>query len=65
MRDLLDGKLDGKTGAYRDAVLLNAAAGLIVAGEETSLKDAAARAAQSIDAGSAKKSLQTLVEATA
>ena len=56
--------LDGKPGAYRDAVLLNAAAGLIVAGQETDLKAAAARAALSIDTGAAANALQTLIEAT-
>ena len=55
---------DGKQGAYRDAVLLNAAAGLIVAGEETNLKTAAARAAQSIDTGAAGAALTTLIDAT-
>ena len=41
--------LQGEAGAYRDAVLLNAAAALMVAGTATSLKDGAARAADAID----------------
>ena len=61
MRDLFD----GAPGAYRDAVLLNAAAGLIVAGVETDLKSAATLAAQSIDQGKAGSALTTLVEAVA
>lgn len=61
MRDLFD----GAPGAYRDAVLLNAAAGLIVAGAETDLKAAAALAAQSIDQGKAGAALTTLLEAVA
>ena len=61
MRDLFD----GAPGAYRDAVLLNAAAGLIVAGAERDLKAAATLAAQSIDTGRAGQALTTLVEAVA
>lgn len=56
---------DGKPGAYRDAVLLNAAAGLIVAGAETDLKAAAALAAKSIDNGKAGAALNTLIKAVA
>jgi anthranilate phosphoribosyltransferase len=41
--------LQGEPGAYRDAVLLNAAAALMVAGTATSLIDGAARAAQALD----------------
>jgi anthranilate phosphoribosyltransferase len=46
--------LDGRKGAYRDIVLLNAAAGLIVAGKEGDLRSAAALAANTIDSGAAK-----------
>ncbi len=42
--------LRGETGAYRDAVLLNAAAALIVAGVAPTLIDGAARAAEALDA---------------
>lgn len=46
--------LAGETGAYRDAVLLNAAAALIVAGEVTNLADGVEEAAETIDKGLAK-----------
>ncbi|MEO0634826.1 MAG: anthranilate phosphoribosyltransferase, partial [Pseudomonadota bacterium] len=46
--------LDGAPGAYRDAVLLNAAAALQVAGKVANLKDGAAMAAHSIDSGAAR-----------
>ena len=50
LRDLLD----GQTGAYRDAVLLNAAAALIVAGEARDGEDGIEEAAEAIDKGLAK-----------
>ena len=52
--------LDGAPGAYRDAVLLNAAAALLVAGRVESLREGAALAAESIDAGRAKASIEAL-----
>ncbi|MFK3888346.1 anthranilate phosphoribosyltransferase [Sphingomonas sp. NPDC079357] len=45
--------LTGEHGAYRDAVLLNAAAALVLAGRQTDLPAAAAQAAEAIDAGHA------------
>ena len=45
--------LRGEAGAYRDAVLINAAAALIVAGRVPTLADGAALAAETIDAGAA------------
>lgn len=45
--------LAGEAGAYRDAVLLNAAAALIVAGAEEDWTKAAQRAAAAIDSGAA------------
>jgi len=56
--------LDGEHGAYRDAVLLNAAAALLVAGKVESLKSGAQMAAASIDSGAAKRSLTTLARIT-
>ncbi len=50
--------LEGEPGAYRDIVLLNTAAALIVAGKATDLKDGAAQAAQAIDSGAAKATLE-------
>jgi anthranilate phosphoribosyltransferase len=46
--------LDGETGAYRDAVLLNSAAALIVAGVTHDLRDGAEEAAEAIDKGLTK-----------
>ena len=45
--------LKGERGAYRDAVLLNAATALIVAGRVPTLADGAALAAETIDSGAA------------
>jgi anthranilate phosphoribosyltransferase len=46
--------LDGKKNAYRDIACLNAAAGLIVAGLATDLRDGIAQAQDAIDSGRAK-----------
>jgi len=54
--------LDGRMGAYRDAVLLNAAAALVVAGKAGDLKTGAALAAESIDSGAARARLVALKE---
>ena len=43
----------GEHGPYRDAVLLNAAAALVLSGTQRTLPDAAARAAEAIDRGDA------------
>lgn len=56
--------LEGERGAYRDTVLLNAAAALIVAGEEADLRRGVARAAAAIDAGHAARALDRLREAS-
>ncbi len=53
--------LDGETGAYRDIVLINSAAALIVAGQATALKEGAVLAAAAIDSGEAKAKLETLI----
>jgi len=60
IRDLLD----GKRGPYRDIVVLNAAAALIVAQRADSLEEGAAQAARSIDTGAAGAALDRLVECT-
>lgn len=57
--------LDGALGPYRDTVVLNAAAGLIVAGQATSLRVAARRAETAIDRGEARAMLDALRRATA
>jgi anthranilate phosphoribosyltransferase len=46
--------LAGEAGAYRDAVLLNAAAALIVADRVSTLRDGIEEAAEAIDRGLAK-----------
>ncbi|MBP8063295.1 MAG: anthranilate phosphoribosyltransferase [Brevundimonas sp.] len=56
--------LDGAKGAYRDIVLLNAAAALVVADRAADLAEGAALAAAVIDDGRAAKALADLVEAT-
>jgi len=45
--------LDGEDGAYRNAVLLNSAGALIVAGEASGWRDGAEMAAEAIDSGKA------------
>ncbi|PZO66637.1 MAG: anthranilate phosphoribosyltransferase [Paracoccus denitrificans] len=52
--------LDGQTGAYRDAVLLNAAAALFVAGKAQDLREGVEIARTSLDSGAAKARLQGL-----
>ena len=47
----LHGLLMGETGPYRDAVLFNAAASLMVAGEVENLRDGVEEAAEAIDKG--------------
>lgn len=54
--------LDGAPGAYRDIVLLNAAAALMVADRAATLKEGAEIAAAAVDAGKAKATLAKLVE---
>jgi anthranilate phosphoribosyltransferase len=56
--------LDGRKGAYRDVVLLNAAAAMLVADAVETLREGVERAAVAIDDGRAKAALDALVEAT-
>ena len=56
--------LDGEASAYRDAVLLNAAAALVVADKAPDLKAGVELAAQSIDSGAAKGKITALAQAT-
>ncbi|MEO0691821.1 MAG: anthranilate phosphoribosyltransferase [Pseudomonadota bacterium] len=56
--------LDGAPGAYRDAVLLNAAAALKVAGKVVDLKDGVALARESIDKGAAKSKIKAVADIT-
>lgn len=52
---------DGAPGAYRDTVLLNAGAALLVADKVTSIEDGIAMARVAIDSGAAKNTLARLV----
>jgi anthranilate phosphoribosyltransferase len=54
--------LKGSKGPFRDVALLNAAAGLVVAGEAKTLKQGVEQAAKSIDTGAAKARLDKLVQ---
>ncbi len=56
--------LDGAPGAYRDAVLLNAAAALVVADKATSLTEGVEMARESIDSGAAKGKIAALARLT-
>ena len=56
--------LDGQRGPYRDIVVLNAAAALIVAQRADDLEEGASQAARSIDTGAAGTALDRLVECT-
>ena len=56
--------LDGAPGAYRDAVLLNAAAALLVAGKVATLSEGVALAQGSIDSGAARSKVQGLARVT-
>ena len=52
--------LNGEKSAYRDAVLLNAAAALLVAGKVSDLKSGVDMARQSIDSGAALGKINAL-----
>ncbi len=54
--------LDGTPSAYRDIVLMNAGATLVVAGRAATLADGVAQAATAIDDGSARARLAALVD---
>lgn len=56
--------LSGAPSAFRDIVVLNAAAALIVADKASNLSEGAKLAQESIDSGSAKKALENLVATT-
>jgi anthranilate phosphoribosyltransferase len=60
IRDLLA----GRTGAYRDIVLLNAAAALLVSDTVETLREGVELAAAAIDDGKAQATLDTLVKAS-
>jgi anthranilate phosphoribosyltransferase len=56
--------LRGKAGSFRDIVLMNAAAALIVAGKAANLADGVDRAMRAIDGGAAAQALEKLIAIT-
>jgi anthranilate phosphoribosyltransferase len=56
--------LDGHPGAYRDIVLYNSAAALLVAGKAATLRTGVQMAAEAIDSGKARATLAKLVAIT-
>ena len=60
----LSAVLDGHPGAYRDIVIYNAAAALVVADKVKDLKAGAIMAAAAIDSGKARKTLDRLIAIT-
>jgi len=56
--------LDGAPGAYRDAVLLNSAAALVVADKAATLPEGVEMARASIDSGAAKAKIEGLARVT-
>jgi anthranilate phosphoribosyltransferase len=59
--DAIRGVLAGQRNAFRDIVVLNSAAALMVAGKAADLKQGAEMAVASIDGGKAHKALETLI----
>ncbi|MDE2356014.1 MAG: anthranilate phosphoribosyltransferase [Alphaproteobacteria bacterium] len=53
--------LDGQTGAYRDMVLLNAAAAFLVSDKVETLREGVELATQSLDSGAARAALDALI----
>jgi anthranilate phosphoribosyltransferase len=62
--DALRALLDGVRGPYRDIVVLNSAAALVVAGRAEDLAGGGARAVDAIDSGAAKDVLRALIAIT-
>ena len=56
--------LDGAPSAYRDAVLLNSAAALLVADAVSDLKEGVAKAADAIDSGAARAKIEAVATIT-
>lgn len=56
--------LGGAKGAYRDIVLMNAGAALVVGGKAADLRDGVGLAAAAIDSGAARAALERLVSAS-
>ena len=60
----LNAVLDGEAGPYRDVVLYNAAAALLIADKANDLKDGVAQASSAIDDSKARRTLDKLVAIT-
>ncbi len=58
--DIMEAVLAGEKGAYRDAVILNAAGALVVQGGAADLREGSERAAEAIDSGGASRILGAL-----
>jgi anthranilate phosphoribosyltransferase len=56
--------LDGKRGAHRDVVLLNAGAALFVAGAASSVREGIALAASALDGGAVKATLERMARSS-
>jgi anthranilate phosphoribosyltransferase len=54
--------LSGMESAYRNAIVYNAAAGLVIAGKATDLKHGVTMAKEAIDSGRAHLTLKKLVD---
>lgn len=61
-RAIAEAVLAGERGAARDVVLMNAGLALVAAGTTTSFREAASRAAESLDSGAARRKLELLRE---
>ncbi len=61
---LLKQIFEGERGPYRDLVLVNASAALVVAGKADGFRVGVERTAEAIDSGAARRKLQALVEFT-
>jgi anthranilate phosphoribosyltransferase len=57
--------LAGQASAYRDTVLFNTGAAMVVAGRAATIQDGVAEAAHSIDSGAAHAALDALIRETA
>ena len=61
-RSIAESMLKGERGAQRDIVLVNAAAALLAAGVAADVREAFARAEESLDSGAAAHKLETLAK---
>jgi anthranilate phosphoribosyltransferase len=62
--EIIRGVLSGARGPHRDVVLLNAGAGLFIAGKAASVRDGITRAEYAIDSGAAGKTLAAMAAAS-